>query len=251
MKITFYYWNTQCPVIYETIQLLKAHEELIDIEYYDITNNWSLAHDQKMYFPFLTVFDDERRWFGPLKSSTLESYIKGELIVESPHVIEQGKDIFKGELIELNNDTIELVENGCTLNNCKISCQKKKEFLKEIGEEFYGYLHISENGVVGGVEYIPSVKVPYSIPKGEKIAFMTCSYHTSTKYDFKSYPLNALVKRLSEKYDLLVAITDENGTFPNGNLDWFIKNGFDDLGLISVEEKYCKLHTVIKNLKSI
>lgn len=27
MKITFYHWSSQCPVSYETIQLLKTFEE--------------------------------------------------------------------------------------------------------------------------------------------------------------------------------------------------------------------------------
>lgn len=249
MKITFYHWNTQCPIIHETIQLLNAYEDRIEIEYYDITNNWDLAHDQRIYFPFLTVFDDDKRWFGPLRTEILETYINGEFIEEMPYVIEQGNEVFYGELIELNNESVHLVSNGCSLNNCKISCEKKQQFLSEIGEEFYGYLNVSANKVVGGIEYMPSLNVPYSIPKDENIAFLTCAYHSSTNYDYKTYPLLALEKRLSEKYDKLVAITDESGTFPNGTLEWFLKNGYNDLGLISVEEKYCKLHIVMKELK--
>ena len=177
MKITFYHWNTQCPINHETIQLLNAYEDSIEIEYYDITNNWDLAHDQKMYFPFLTVFDDDKRWFGPLRTEILEMYINGEFIEEIPYVIEQGNEVFYGDLIELNNESVHLVSNGCSLNNCKSSCEKKQQFLSEIGEEFYGYLNVSANKVVGGIEYLPSLKVPYTIPKGENIAFLTKHEH--------------------------------------------------------------------------
>jgi len=119
-----------------------------------------------------------------------------------------------------------------------------------MGEVFYGYIHLNGNTVVGGIEYVPSLKVPYSIPKDERIAFLTCAYHSTTEYDYKTYPLAALEKRISSNYDYLVAVTDEFGTFPNGNLKWFLKNGFDDLGLISIEDQYCNLHIVIKDLKS-
>lgn len=109
-------------------------------------------------------------------------------------------------------------------------------------------MNLDGDSVVGGVEYIPSLKVPYQIPKGDKIAFLSCVYHSSSEYDYKTYALWALEKRLSEKYDTLVAITDELGTFPNGNLNWFIKNGFKDLGLIHSEANYCNLHLVMKDI---
>jgi hypothetical protein len=178
----------------------------------------------------------------------IESFICGEEIVERPYVIEQGNDVFQGELIELNNDTLHLVSESCTLSNCKSSCKKKRKFLSENGEEIYGILHLNQGRVIGGIEYINSLNVPYKIPKGEDIAFITCVYHSSRDYDFKKLPYLELEKRLKGKFKEIIAITDEEGTFPNGTLDWFIGNGFNDSGIISIEENYCKLHLVSKKI---
>ena len=105
MKIAFYHWSSQCPVSYETIQLLKTFEDQIEIKCYDISSNWELAQKQKTYYPFLTVFGGDKRWLGPLKKETIEKYLRGENFIETPYVIEQGQEIFKGNLIELNHNT--------------------------------------------------------------------------------------------------------------------------------------------------
>ena len=110
-------------------------------------------------------------------------------------------------------------------------------------------MHLDDNKVVGGAEFVPSPKVPYAVPKEANTAFLTCIYHSSTEWDYKVYPLYALEKKLSNKYNRVIAICDEIGTFPNGNVAWFKMQGYEDLGLISVEEDYCRLHLVEKWLK--
>ena len=95
---------------------------------------------------------------------------------------------------------------------------------------------------------MPSLNVPYPVPKGETVAFITCVYHSSTEHDYKTYPLLELEKKLSGKFDEIIAITDHEGTFPNGTLEWFINYGFVDLGVVSSEENYCELHLVSKKL---
>ena len=140
------------------------------------------------------------------------------------------------------------MSKGCTLNNCLASCLKKREFLSSLCDNFYGYLHLDNERVVGGAEYVPSLHVPYDIPKDEKTAFLTCIYHSSSEFDYKSYPLEKLEQRLAEKYEKIIAISDETGTFPNGNLQWFLDNGYEDKGVIGVEEGYCRLHLVGKTL---
>lgn len=248
MKIDFYHWGIQCPVIYESIELLKSYKDQVDVHFFDISQDYNLAKNQKIYFPFLTVFNDEKRWLGPLKANVLDAFISGETLEEKPYVIDQGTRVFTGDLVKLNQETMDLVREGCTLSNCQKSCQKKKEFLKEIGDGLYGILNLENGKVVGGVEYLPSLKVPYPVPKGEKIAFLTCIYHSSSLFDYKSAALHELETQLMDQYDEMIAITDEVGTFPNGNLHWFTKNGFRDLGVISTEDQYCKHHLVSKTI---
>ena len=71
-------------------------------------------------------------------------------------------------------------------------------------------------------------------------------YKSSDQYDYKTTPFQELEQYLKGKYTKIVAISDEVGTFPNGDLQWFINNGFKDEGVISYEPGYCKLHLVSK-----
>lgn len=248
MKIDFYYWNYQCPINNENIMLLNEFKLDFEINYYDISVNPQIAINKNIYFPFLTVFNDTMRWRGPLDKSTIEKIKSDEEIVETPYIIKLGEKKFLGEIVELNDSNIHLVSNGCTMNNCSASCLKKKQFLSSKCDNFYGYLHLNNGKVVGGVEYMPSIQVPYNVPKNEKTAFLTCIYHSSNEFDYKAYPLEKLEEKLSEKYRNIIAVSDEQGTFPNGSLQWFLNQGYIDNGVISIEKDYCKLHLVSKKI---
>lgn len=248
MIIDFYYWNYQCPISYETIELLEKYKNVFKVNLYDVSDKQVICSKIGMYFPFLTIFNESIRWRGPLTQEIIEKFIEGEILLEKPYVINQGIEEFQGEILELNRTTVSLLAKGCTMNDCSKSCYKKGIFLNSIGSDIFGILNMHEGTVVGGVEFVPSLKIPYDVPKNEDTAFLTCLYHSSDKYDFKAYPLRKLEERLSVNYKEIIAITDEFGTFPNGNLEWFIKQGYKDSGLISEEEGYCKLHLVRKRL---
>lgn len=138
------------------------------------------------------------------------------------------------------------VAGTCTGRNCFESSQKKLAFLKGCCVDVLGFINVEGNTLLGGVEYVPSKIVPYDIPKSEDIAFLTCVYLSSDRYDYKSAPLIALEEYLKDKYSKIIAISDEVGTFPNGDLEWFLDNGFRDEGIISYEPGYCRLHLVSK-----
>lgn len=248
MKIDFYFWNYQCPINYEIIMLLNEFKYDFEINYYDISNNPQIAVDNKIYFPFLTVFNNTIRWRSPLSKEIIERAKNGEKITETPYIIKCDNQKLYGEIVELNDSNIDLISNVCTMTNCLVSCSRKKQFLSKVCNNFYGYLHLYNGKVVGGAEYIPSLQVPYNVPKDEKTAFLTCIYNSSHKFDYKAYPLKNLEQKLSEKYKEVIAISDEKGNFPNGNLQWFLNQGYVDNGIISIEENYCKLHLVSKEL---
>jgi len=249
MRIDFYYWGMQCPIIYEMQNLINEYNSKFDIYLHDISNDFSMAEKQKMFFPFLTVIEGRTRYRGPIKRSILENLLNGRAIVEKPYIIPLATKIYEGEIIPLTKNNISLVSSGCTLTQCKEACNKKGAFLAEYCEDIFGFINVKDNRVLGGAEYVPSINVPYKIPKDIDTAFLTCLYHSSTEYDYKSAPLNALEKYLKTKgYHKIIAITDEVGTFPNGNLDWFLKHGYNNERVISVEEDYCVLHLVSKTL---
>ena len=247
-KLDYYYWGNQCPINNETLSLLKNYDTQIEVHVHDISENPALAKLMRIFFPFLTVFNEKKRWFGPLNKVTIEKFLRDEPLNEVPYVKTWGTEMCCGELQVLNADSIHLVANGCTLTNCLFSCEKKHDFLSTLTEEPYGYLHLLKDEVVGGVEWLPSMNVPYDVPKDEKTAFLTCLYSSNEIFDYKSYPLNQLEETLLNRYDSILAVTDEIGSFPNGDLALFLRLGYEDLGVISEEEGYCRLHLVKKSL---
>ena len=198
--------------------------------------DYAFCKSQKVYFPFMTIFNDTQRWFRPLDVKTIEMFIRGEEITETPYIREWSRSVFEGTTQLLTKENIELVKTGCTLSGCEQSCLNKGLFLEELGLDAFGIVHSKEGVVVGGAEYLPSLKVPYDIPRDEYTAFLTCLYHSSEEYDYKSVPLKELENILRSRYKTLLAVTDEVGSFPNGDLKWFLARGYRDLGVISVEE---------------
>lgn len=249
MKITFYHWGYQCPIIHETIALLNRYKALMTIEIIDFTDNEDICRENRIYFPFLTIFDDKQRWFRPLDSETIEKYLHGHVLMEKPYIQNWSRVLFEGTTQPLSVDNIARIHKGCTLTGCQDSCNKKADFLKGFGQETFGVIHLDGDEVVGGAEYLPSLNVPYNIPKDKETAFLTCLYHSSPDYDYKAVPLSALETTLSKSFNAIIAITDAVGSFPNGDLKWFIDNGYADLGVISQEDGYCMLHLVKKHFK--
>lgn len=43
MKVDFYYWSYQCPLNYLMIDLLREHEDKLEIKYHYISNDEDLA----------------------------------------------------------------------------------------------------------------------------------------------------------------------------------------------------------------
>lgn len=105
-----------------------------------------------------------------------------------------------------------------------------------------------KKALLGGAEYLPSLSVPYSVPKDEATAFITCCYLTDEEYDCKSEPLSALERSLAEKYSRVTVISDEKGVFPNGNMEFFLLHGYQDEGIVYEDENYCRLHLMSKQI---
>lgn len=248
MKIDFYYWGYQCPINSEILELLDEYKESFNVNTYNIEEDFELAKNQKMFFPFLTVINENERYRAPINRNFLNKILNGEKCTEKPYIIDFGTKKYKGNIVPLTKDNILLVSKKCTITDSCSGCDKKAMFLSKYRYDIFGYLNIEDDKVLGGAEYVPTNYVPYDIPKNKDYAFLTCLYHSSTEYDYKHYPFIELEKYLKNKYTKIYAITDEIGTFPNGNLKWFLEHGFIDEGVIASEENYCKLHLVYKNI---
>lgn len=55
-------------------------------------------------------------------------------------------------------------------------------------------------------------------------------------------------KMLAESYNKVIVVSDETGVFPNGDMEFFARNDYRDLGILAREENYCTLHLMEKML---
>lgn len=248
MKLDFYYWSYQCPINNEMLNILSLYKEKINISTHDISHHSELAKEKKIFFPTLTVINSSWRYFSPLNINFMEALCQGELPMEKPFVPKLATMEYTGRIVPLTPDNYQLAE-ACTARHNQGNCIKKQCFLLQSGLDICGFLNLdNSNALLGGVEYLPSILVPFDIPKELRTAFITCIYLSSDRYDYKSAPLRSLEEYLKGNYDKILVISDEKGIFPNGDMAFFKKNGYLDNGIISQEKDYCTLHLMSKNI---
>jgi len=256
MKIDFYYWSDQCPHNDINRKMLGAYRnnERYKINYHDISDDFRLAEKMNLFSPTLLVFNDTFRWNGPIKKEQIEAFEKGEIPHRKPYKVNQSDNVIKGLLKPLDEKTVFDTYQPCARSFGESCCVSKSTWSKNIRERYglkhLGFLHYVDGECVGGAEFVPSLAVPYNIPKKKDIAFLTCSYLSGEKVDYKSYPLEKLESELPNMgYSQLLTIASEEVVFPNGPLEWFEKREYIDLGELSFEQNEgARLHLIKKDL---
>lgn len=255
-KIDFYHWGCQCPWISATKELLaELKETTFQVQTFDIAEDHELAEKMNMFAPFLLVFNEQHRWNGPITKSQIRELARGKYPRKQPYEVNVSRVVVTGELRELTEDTVD-----DTLKVCGFSsrhgqdCQAKGRWIKVIREKYtlphLGLLHYAEGKCVGGAEFVPSLEVPYPIPKNEKTAFLTCSFLSCELFDYRSFPLARLEEQLRRLgFHELIAVASERVVFPNGPLQWFLERKYQDLGSVYYEENdFARMHLVSKKL---
>ena len=107
MQITFYHWGYQCPIIAEMLELFQE-AAMDDVTCIDITGQEKLAFEKQLYYPFLTIFNQQLHWYGPVTAAVLKGVRDGAITREKPYVIEQSYEEKRGELLPLTSETLAL-----------------------------------------------------------------------------------------------------------------------------------------------
>ncbi|MCK4257855.1 MAG: hypothetical protein KAX49_02695 [Halanaerobiales bacterium] len=254
-QIDFFYWADQCPYnsIIRKLLIPLKNDSQYSIHTYNLSNHPQLAKKLNIYSPTLLVFNNRVRWNGSITKNIIEKISKGDIPERKAYVVNNGKDLISGITKPLTEKTILETYKPCGCSK-KSSCIEKAIWIKYLRNKYriphLGILHYFQGVCVGGAEFVPSLAVPYSIPKREDIAFLTCSFLSDDKADFRSLPLQALEDELpSYGFKYLIAIASEEVVFPNGTLQWFIDRGYVDLGQIYYEERdFARMHLIKKNL---
>lgn len=246
MKIDFYYWGSMCPISNEIIARLGKHKGEFDIHLHDFTHDPSVAKRERIFFPFMTVIDGVHRFYKPISDKFINTLLAGGMPEETPY-LPQLSARERTCTIEPISSANYSVASRCTGRECCEKRECKPLMYSSVPNGIMGFMN-TENGILlGGAEYYPSVSVPYDVPKGNDTAFITCVYMSGGQYDYKSAPLRALEQHLAQTYKKVIVISDEAGVFPNGDMAFFLRNGYSDKGVIFADD-YCKLHLLSKEL---
>lgn len=255
-KIDFYYWGDQCPHNCKMRELLDSfsNDSRCTINCYDISKEKNSAKNLNIFSPNMVVINDKIRLHGPISKNKIEDILNDIMPNPKPYVVEMSNEIIKGKIKDITEDTILDTCMLCASSEKKNYCKDKGKWIKNIVKSFnlphLGKLHYLNDVCIGGAEFVPSLIVPYSIPKSEDAAFLTCSFGTSEEGDYRSYPLQLLEEELpSLGYKAIFTIASEDTPFPNGTLNWFLNRGYADLGfLVNEEMHFARMHLVKKQL---
>jgi len=224
------------------------------VRFFDVSNNPILAKEVKMFGPTLFIFNDIFRYNGPITIDTIKEIEKGIYPKRKPYQVHMSNHLYMGSIEFLTPQTVQSVSSCCSFKCDQYYTIKKGFWIQRLQEKYHlphlGTLHLVKDKCLGGAEFVPSLAVPYDIPKSSTDAFLTCSYHSSEVFDYRSYPLQLLEHELKDMgYKHLLAIASEEVYFPNGTLDWFINRGYEDCGLLYDEmNDYAKMHLIRKKL---
>ncbi len=254
--LKFFHFGYQCPNNAYLIALIKtiAWHESVKLHLIDVTGDEETCRMYSIFSPTLVIVNDRHRWHGPFTKDKIIAMLEADDDIEpEPRRVSQGRDIVRGDLIPITSKTVLDTCTTCTGTEDRKLCYGKGEWvgdmMRSTGLPHLGYLHLVDGGCVGGAEYLPSRSVPYPIPgKSNDAAFLTCSYVSHSEKDFKTHPLERLVRDLADQgFKTLLVAASEEVVFPNGPAEWFEEKGFMDKGVLMREE----LHGAAVHLMSL
>lgn len=244
MNLKFFYFGNQCPHNCYLLARIKtiAWQEHVPILLYDLTEDPRPAEQYRIFSPNMLLVNDKYRLHGPFTKEKVNSMLDDEGLEPVAYAVRQSDDVVRGDLVPLTRSSALSTSSTCAGTNDDGLCRGKSEWAKDMmarhGLPHLGYIHLIDGRCVGGAEFLPSLAVPYPVPdKREGNAFLTCSYASDEKKDFRTHPLEQLIKDLRGwHYHTLSVAASADVVFPNGPVDWFLRKGFVDRGVLIREE---------------
>lgn len=244
-NLKFFYFGYQCPHNAYLLARIKtiAWQERAPLELYDFASDEAVCSKYRIFSPTMLLVNDELRWHGPFTREQVLAMLDGDEEMEPrAYTVDQSDDVVRGDLQPITPQTALSTCEPCTGSSDTGFCRGKAEWvgdtLRSAGLSHLGYLHFMNGRCVGGAEFLPSTSVPYPIPdKRKDNAYLTCSFLSDDKKDFRTHPLMRLIEDLRMRgFTTLSTAASKEVVFPNGPMSWFERKGFRDKGVLITEE---------------
>ena len=244
--LKFFYFGYQCPHNAYLLARIKtiAWQERIRLHLFDVSTDEETCRTYNVFSPTMVIVNDKYRWHGPFSKERILEMLEGEGVEPVAQAVSQSDDVVRGDLVPITPDSVLQTCVPCINIEDRGLCMGKSEWVRDIlrvtGLKNLGYLHFLEGKCVGGAEFLPSKRVPYPVPdKRDDNAFLTCSYISDERKDYRTHPLERLIDELrSSGFRTISVAASEKVVFPNGPLDWFSRKGFVDKGVLYEENMH-------------
>ena len=242
-NLKFFYFGHQCPhnaALMTRIRQFAAQKGL-PLRLMDISQDEAICERLRIFSPNMLLVNDKHRLHGPFSLEKVRALVEDEVIEPERYEVKQSEDVAKGELVPLASQSVLSTCRPCMGSDEETLCRAKSEWIAKVINSLrlkhLGYLHFLDGACVGGAEFLPSKCVPYPIPdKRNNNAFLTCSFLSDEKKDYKTYPLMRLIDDLRAwGFRTLSVAASRDVVFPNGPLEWFENKGFVDIGVLITE----------------
>jgi len=242
--LKLFYFGYQCPHNAYLLARIKtiAWQERVLLHLFDVSNDDETCRKYNIFSPTMVIVNDKYRLHGPFTKERIMAMLEDEDVEPVAYAVRMSDDVVRGELVPIVPDSVLRTCVPCIGTEDRGLCMGKSEWIRdmliETGLKNLGYLHFYEEKCVGGAEFLPSKRVPYPVPdKRDDNAFLTCSYLSDEKRDYRTHPLERLIGELPALgFRTLSVAASEEVVFPNGPLEWFTRKGFEDKGVLFEEE---------------
>lgn len=243
LNLKFFYLANQCPHNCYLLARIKtlAWRERVPLQLFDIWNDPATCEGYRIFSPNMLIVNDKYRLHGPFTSERVLAMLTDGDVEPRAYSVRQSDDVVRGELAPITPESVLASGPTCAGSDDPHLCMGKSEWVRDVlrmtGLEHLGYTHTYDGICVGGAEFLPLTLVPYPIPdKREGNAFLTCSYLSDERRDYKTHPLERLSQDLRIwGFDTLSVAASRDVVFPNGPLSWFEKRGFVDKKILITE----------------
>lgn len=242
-SLQFFHFGHQCPHNAHLLARIQsfAKQEGIPLRVVDVSRDEDAGERFRIFSPNMLLVNEKYRLHGPYSWERVKTMIDDEDIEPEAYGINQSEDVVRGSLVPLTSQSVLSTCWPCMGSEDERLCKGKSEWVatvtRSLGLEHLGYLHFYGGRCVGGAEFLPSESVPYPIPdKRKDNAFLTCSFVSDEKKDYKTYPMTRMIDDLGGLgFNTLSVAASRDVVFPNGPLEWFLKKGFADGGVLITE----------------
>ncbi|MDD5683304.1 MAG: hypothetical protein PHO82_08225 [Mesotoga sp.] len=226
-EMSVYYFDDQCP--WNQLALLQARSaaRVLGLRLIEF-NLAEVGSDLPVFFPFSLVHKNHMI-AGPVPANFIVEIVKGFRTVAPQNETADKPSGKCDNLRPYSRESLKDACNVCTNGTGRGTEEKVNWYNRFRGEDkIFGFVSYFNKRPVAFCEVIPSSYSPYSIPKNDRTAFITCIYSSPDEpLDFRGELIDEVIAESKRrKYERIEVLSGVRSPFPNGPKRFFESIGF-------------------------